>query len=138
LHGSNVADEGFLTEVFDIRILEAQILELVCDALLLFLTHIRFQNRHLFVFQLLHHSLLLAGVKEEDSTPFTLKARSSSNAVNIGVNIFWRVDLYDPVHGREVNASGNNIRSKETRIFSSAESFCDCQSCLLFLPPDEV
>ncbi|GJC78321.1 hypothetical protein ColLi_01159 [Colletotrichum liriopes] len=136
--GADVADEGLLAEVLEIRVLEAHALQLVRDALLLALFDGNLLDGHLLRLEALEHARLLTGVHEQHRLAVPLVSRRPADAVDVGVGVFGAVDLDDPVDGGEVDTARDNVGGEQTRVVGVGESLRDLHPLELLLLAQQV
>lgn len=95
---------------------------------------IRFQLLQLnFAILKFLHELNLTLRKKQQPISFTLVSSSSSNSMNIRLDIFRTVKLNDPINLREIHTSWSNICAEKIGKFLLNKVKIDCSSLILFL-----
>jgi len=97
-----VRHEGFLAQVFDGRVFEVHVLQLLLDRRFLLLPHVDELDRHLLLLQALQHALLLARCQEQDSTSFAVVSGGTADTVDVGIDIVRAVNLDNEIDGGEI------------------------------------
>ena len=124
-----------LTQVFNFRVLERKILQLVLNRLLFARFDLDLVHVDVFGPKSLQHPLFFTGHEEQESLSRALVPRCSTHSVDISLRILRTIDLNDPVHSGKVQPPGSNIGRKQDGVLRLCELVkCRKSRHLLLLP----
>ncbi len=87
-----------LSEIFNLWLLEREVLELLFDALCLALLDLYLFRFNLLLSKCIQHARFLARTQQNKCMSLALVPRSSSNPVDICICVLGSVNLENPVH----------------------------------------
>lgn len=127
------ADAHPLSQKLDLGELESGALELTPDRLLLLLVRLDLVDLNLLGRESSQHTFLLARQQEQERLALGLIPGRTTDAVDVGVDIFRCVDLDDPVDGREVESARGDIGGEHDGVFRGEETLIDLEPLHLLL-----
>jgi hypothetical protein len=122
-----------LRQELDLRVLERRTLQLTPNRLLLLVVRLDLVHLHLLRLQPLHHPLLLTRQQEQQRLALRLIPRRSTDAVDVRVDVFRRIELDDPVDGGEVETASGDVGGEEDGVFRGKEALVDFEALHLLL-----
>lgn len=110
-----------LTEILDLWFPECEILHLLLQISHLARLDFDFLDLNPLVTQALHHPFFLGWAQQHQCFTLGLVSGCSAHSVNVGIGIFWTIELNDPIYSGEIQSASSDVCTDQEGRFGGRE-----------------